>query len=93
MGVKVELGGGTSTPRLLNFLIPGSAFGSPESLILPYSIVHTIKGPFKHYIQKQEIRARTSDTVLGIKFHMPLLILISIQPLPSKLLTVFLEWK
>ena len=80
----------SSIPTPLNSLIPSSEFGSPESLILLYSIVHAIKGPFKHYIQQEDIRVRTSNTVLGVKWHMPLLILILIQLLPLKLPTVFL---
>lgn len=58
MDVKVENGGRTSTPSPLTFLIPGSAFGSPESLILLCSIVRAIKGSVKHYIQQEDIRVR-----------------------------------
>lgn len=93
MHVKAENGRRTSIPSPLNSLISSSGFGSPESLILLYSIVHAIKGSVKHYIQQGDIRVRTSKTVLGVKCHMPLLILILIQLLPLKLPTVFLRWK
>lgn len=93
MDVKAENRRCTSISNPLNSLISSFRFGSPENLILLYSIVYAIKGSVKHYIQQGDIRVCTSKTVLGVKCHMLLLILILIQLLPLKLPTVFLGWK